>query len=907
MIKAILLPYLCFVIILSSGCIQLKQDKEDLESNDNLNQGQNSEKNAFSESLDEVSSKDVEDQDKLDIKEPTCENNCISGFIGHGMEVSFEPRDKGFESAKFIDAQDFGERFSEVFVDPYIEAEGKDPSQYHVSILPNVDRSNFSVGFNLYLQANQSSHDRVRLSEGNFFFYNLPPGNYTLRAVKSYTLKISNLESNQGNPSVYHCLSFEHIKEDINMEQGSIAVQLGGLNYFQFYYHKEEKSCDNFDFDKDGSLDIEDEDDDNDGVNDENDCAPYDQTRFKSVPLYLDSDNDGIGESVDKENLCTGVETPAGYSDISGDCAPDDPQKYQLLIFKFVDADQDGYFAAEEGEICSGKNLPPNYNFSLENNQELDNFTNDSSEWKDTDDDKIGDNSDEDIDGDGVLNDIDDFKYDASEWLDNDMDGVGNNADLDDDNDGILDSYETNTGIYINSKNTGTDPLQADSDNDGLRDNVENNKGYFIDNLHTGTNPNLADSDLNGIMDGLEGFMTIPFVPQETKIIVMGDENEDGFVSPGETIYFTFSSKNISNLDLQNISAVVTSPQNNIVFSENLPIYFGDVNSGIEACGTKSNSSWAKGYCNESASYYPQLTISDVTTAPGKIPINIEFFQGSESIATVIKELDINYADVDLQIKAVSWQESSYSYKDGKLNPGESAYLAIDIINKGSSDVLSLYGTISSLTPGVTFNKSDINIGNLDEGQNKCFTTSYYSNLCEHVSSYNLPKITLPANLQSNEISIIIEFKDKFHRSYTLSLNLPINRLPQVFVPSYEVIADSNGNGKVNSGEDIYIKFKLKQDNIFGAQIDKGFLISQLPEVQFDTTDIFFDSIMSVNNYFCGTNNTYNGDRCDSSYDRYMRISISPSTGIGTYPIKLYLYDENSEAEWIINYNLKVE
>jgi len=68
-----------------------------------------------------------------------------------------------------------------------------------------------------------------------------------------------------------------------------------------------------------------------------------------------------------------------------------------------------------------------------------DSFPKNSDEWKDSDSDGIGDNSDLDDDNDG-FNDTDDlFPFNSSESLDNDLDGIGDNSDLDDDNDGFAD------------------------------------------------------------------------------------------------------------------------------------------------------------------------------------------------------------------------------------------------------------------------------------------------------------------------------------------------------------------------------------------------------------------------------------------------------------------------------------
>ena len=79
---------------------------------------------------------------------------------------------------------------------------------------------------------------------------------------------------------------------------------------------------------------------------------------------------------------------------------------------------------------------------------------------------------------------------------DNDNDGIIDTVDSDDDNDGLPDLSETNTGAFVSSSDTGTDPLMADTDGDGLKDGDEVNQHNL--------NPTLRDSDGDGFGDGVE-------------------------------------------------------------------------------------------------------------------------------------------------------------------------------------------------------------------------------------------------------------------------------------------------------------------------------------------------------------------------------------------------------------------
>jgi outer membrane protein assembly factor BamB len=66
----------------------------------------------------------------------------------------------------------------------------------------------------------------------------------------------------------------------------------------------------------------------------------------------------------------------------------------------------------------------------------------------------------------------------------------------DEDGDGLQNDVETDTGIYVDENDTGTDPNDADSDNDGLNDGEEVN-------IHN-TDPNDPDSDDDDMKDGYE-------------------------------------------------------------------------------------------------------------------------------------------------------------------------------------------------------------------------------------------------------------------------------------------------------------------------------------------------------------------------------------------------------------------
>ena len=191
-------------------------------------------------------------------------------------------------------------------------------------------------------------------------------------------------------------------------------------------------------------------DSDGDGFFDYQDAFPNDPSE------WLDTDNDGIGNSIDLDDDGDGIsddyeimlgtdpldpnDTPSDFNangipdaleDSDGDGLFDDIDLFPLDPTRGEDNDGDG-IADNEDSDDDDDGIP----------DDQDDFPLDSRYSKDTDNDGIPNLIDPDDDGDGYDDGEDVFPLDGTEHEDTDLDGIGNNADTDDDGDGIMDVAE---------------------------------------------------------------------------------------------------------------------------------------------------------------------------------------------------------------------------------------------------------------------------------------------------------------------------------------------------------------------------------------------------------------------------------------------------------------------------------
>jgi hypothetical protein len=88
---------------------------------------------------------------------------------------------------------------------------------------------------------------------------------------------------------------------------------------------------------------------DGDGVLDLNDNCPYTKN-----PSQANQDGDDLGD------LCD-LDIDGDFIDNHDDCAPLDSTRFQKLSYQFRDADSDGYTVETSGDVCTGEELPKGF------------------------------------------------------------------------------------------------------------------------------------------------------------------------------------------------------------------------------------------------------------------------------------------------------------------------------------------------------------------------------------------------------------------------------------------------------------------------------------------------------------------------------------------------------------------
>ncbi|MDA8944510.1 hypothetical protein N9I32_04030 [Porticoccaceae bacterium] len=269
--------------------------------------------------------------------------------------------------------------------------------------------------------------------------------------------------------------------------------------------------------------DFPDLDTDGDGIKDNRDLYPNDNTRASDIDLDADGIDDLLDGDIDGDGVINEDDTsPYGYYGqglYAATTFESSPQTYgsrgtgRGFNSTSFDSDGDGVMDSEDA------------------------FVDDNQEWLDTDSDGIGNNADANDDGDDYPDYMDDLPLNSAEWLDTDGDGIGNNQDNDDDNDGVSDHLDRFPLMVSEWLDTDRDGIgnNIDRDDDGdltpdMDDLFPLNATDWQDRDLDGIGDNAdIDSDGDGVLNSLDAFPLNPSEWLDTDNAGVGDnaDNDD--------------------------------------------------------------------------------------------------------------------------------------------------------------------------------------------------------------------------------------------------------------------------------------------------------------------------------------------------------------------------------------------
>ncbi|OPZ32394.1 MAG: hypothetical protein BWY97_01527 [Tenericutes bacterium ADurb.BinA124] len=360
---------------------------------------------------------------------------------------------------------------------------------------------------------------------------------------------------------------------------------------------------------------------------------------------------------------------------------------------------------------------------------------------------------------------------------------------------------------------------------------------------------------------------------------IYSDNNGDDIINKGETIRMNVSLKNNGTSTAKSVKATFSSTSQYISnLTPTTQISYGDISANS-----------VKWYQYESY-YVIQFTVSNITPANTKIPINISI--SDESGNTWTDKFEITISATGANITYNSFNIYSDNNSDGIINKGETVRLNLSLKNTGTSIARAVKATfstsssyVSNLTPTTQVSYGDISANSV----------KWYQ-----YESYYVIQFTVSSNTPANTtIPFSISIVDESGNTWSTNFNVTVSATgANVSYNSYNVYSDNNNNGIVNKGETVRLNVSLKNTGTSTANSVKS---------TFSTTSSY------ISNFTPTTQITYGNISANSvkwyQYESYyvIQFTVSGSTPANTQiPISISIVDESNNT-WSSSFNVTVQ
>ena len=224
--------------------------------------------------------------------------------------------------------------------------------------------------------------------------------------------------------------------------------------------------------------------------------------------------------------------------------------------------------------------------------------------------------------------------------------------------------------------------------------------------------------------------------------------NGDGKINPGEVIKMDVLLQNITDSKIYGITAMLSTSSNYVTITDSTKKY-GDIEAGYyktayDANGRNSDSGYSYtsyyfGDCSQfSTSYGFAFTVSSDCPVDTTIPFTLAFTDSSGNAWTDSFNLKVEKTGADIVYNAYELSDSTSLSEsnngDGKVTPGESIEIDIQLQNKGTSRALGITATLSTSSNYVSITTPTKSYGDIES---ECYKTAYDANDRNSNSGYS--------------------------------------------------------------------------------------------------------------------------------------------------------------------------
>ena len=247
-----------------------------------------------------------------------------------------------------------------------------------------------------------------------------------------------------------------------------------------------------------------------------------------------------------------------------------------------------------------------------------------------------------------------------------------------------------------------------------------------------------------------------------SSVTVVCDNNEDGKINSGETVYLKVYLTNNGTGLANDVSASFSSNSSYISsFSSIGDLHFGNIQRGATQYGGYS---YAPNYYEYTLSFKVNQTTPIGTVIP--IGVNIKDADGhnwSKSFNVTVEKNTANVIYTSFSLIYVNNQ-------DGKINKRETVYLKVSFQNTGASNAKNLYANITTSNMSITqIYPSPINLGDISAGTTIFSSGGYAPNMYEYTFSFKVSNSATTGSINFN-VNVYDDLNNQWNSSFNSSI-----------------------------------------------------------------------------------------------------------------------------------------